>query len=126
MFVFTKKSVYSALGQTDTFTLKTRTLFFCYIYNVRIYHTLFINTKGEDIMPYYEVHYKLHGAIRVEAESLEQAIRRVKGEINPKEDVSDEDLILGIEGYKPNSPYPSIDYDAIEVVEVKEASEEDM
>lgn len=77
-------------------------------------------------MPYYEVHYKLHGSIRVEAESLEQAIRRVKGETHPKEDVSDEDLILGIEGYEPNSPYPSIDYDAIEVVEVKEASEEDM
>ena len=77
-------------------------------------------------MPYYEVHYKLHGYIRVEAKSVEQAIRRVKGETHPKEDVSDEDLILGIEGYEPDSPYPSIDYDAIEVVEVKEASEEDM
>lgn len=77
-------------------------------------------------MPYYEVHYKLHGSIRVEAKSLEQAIGRVRGELDPKEDVSDEDLILGIKGYEPNSSYPSIDYDAIEVVEVQEVSEEDM
>lgn len=77
-------------------------------------------------MPRYEVHYKLHGSIVVEAKSLEQAIGRVKGELDPKKDASDEDLILGIEGYEPNSPYPSIDYDAIEVVEVQEVSEEDM
>ena len=77
-------------------------------------------------MLYYEVSYKLHGAIRIKAESPAHAIRRVRGDIQIEEAVSDEDLILGIEGYDPNSVYPSIDCDAIEVVEVQEVSEEDM
>lgn len=77
-------------------------------------------------MPYYQVSYKLHGAIRIKAESPAHAIRRVRGDIKMEEAVPDEDLILGIEGYDPNSVYPSIDYNAIEVIEVQEVSEEDM
>ena len=73
-------------------------------------------------MPYYGVQYKLHGSIRVEAESAQHAIRRVKGAI-PKECVPDKDLILGIKGYNPDSDYISIDYDAIEVVQVEEVEE---
>ena len=74
-------------------------------------------------MPYYEVQYKLYGSIRVEAESAQHAIRRVRGSAQVEECVPDKDLILGIKGYNPDSDYLSIDYNAIEVVEVVQVEE---